>query len=242
MVSDPIELSVSQAARLLGVNRNTIGSWIRSDKLRVHRVGKNYQIPVDELIYFLKSTGQKVPKELASENLKGPYFRRIQRCYQFFEKQDHGKDCGKCTVYKNELEHCFTGKEASHFACRNGCDECQYFLEYYYNRIQFIHQIASPAAVCKDLFFWSANRKWAELCQKEEKEMVGVGIENIYHADSLRTVISNQKKRMLGDQNVSSEDIVYIRNHLNGRRQVKVANHLLNEPSGAWLLLAETVR
>jgi len=38
-------LSVSQAAALCGVNRNTIGAWIRSGKIRAARIGRNYAIP-----------------------------------------------------------------------------------------------------------------------------------------------------------------------------------------------------
>jgi excisionase family DNA binding protein len=241
MTSDQRNLSVSQAATLLGINRNTIGAWIRSEKLRAHRVGKNYQIPVEELIYFLKSTGQNIPKEISSEKSRGPYFRNIQRCYQFFKKKDHGKDCEECIVYKNDLELCFTGKEASLFGCRNGCDECQYFIDTYYGRIQFIHQISHPAAVYKGLFFWSGNKPWAELCEVDEKDMVGLGIENIYHPESLGMVIANQNKRILRDPSVPNEDIVYIRSRSNEKLKIKVANYLLNEPAGTWLLLAEII-
>jgi excisionase family DNA binding protein len=64
-------LPVSQAAALCGVGRTTVGYWIRSKKLRANRVGRNYSIPVQDLLYFLKSSGQKIPSELHDENLKG---------------------------------------------------------------------------------------------------------------------------------------------------------------------------
>ena len=70
-------LSVSQAAVLCSVGRTTVGYWIRSKKLRANRVGRNYSIPVQDLLVFLKSTGQQIPPALQDENLKGPIFKSV---------------------------------------------------------------------------------------------------------------------------------------------------------------------
>ena len=48
-------ISVSEAAALCGVGRTTVGYWIRSKKLHAMRVGRNYSIPIDDLLFFLKS-------------------------------------------------------------------------------------------------------------------------------------------------------------------------------------------
>ena len=61
-------LSVSQAAALCGVGRTTVGYWIRSKKLQAHRVVRNYSILVEDLLFFLKSSGQKTPLEKLLEN------------------------------------------------------------------------------------------------------------------------------------------------------------------------------
>ncbi|MBW1777788.1 MAG: helix-turn-helix domain-containing protein [Deltaproteobacteria bacterium] len=232
-------LTVSQAAAICGVNRNTIGFWIRSKKLRAHRVGRNYAIPVEELALFLKSTGQPVPTALGGKALRGPFFRSMQKCWEFLKRTDHAEDFRDCAIFKNELEPCFTGKEASTFGCKNSCHECQYYLEVYHSRIQFIYQIAYPAAVGKDLFFWGVNDEWARLCGTAPKEMVGKGIEQVYHPDSLGMVISNHKKRALKEPFAPRTETVYIRTADLRKKKLSVAHYLLNEPAGAWLLLAE---
>ncbi len=239
MQSTQKPLTVSQTAALCGVNRNTIGFWIRSKKLRAYRVGRNYTIPVEDLLFFLKSTGQPIPEALGGQGLKGPYFRSMQYCWQFLRKSDHAQDCQDCAVFKSNVDICFTGKEASTFGCKNGCHECEYYLEVYHARIQFIHQLTDPAAVYKDLFFWGVNEAWAGLCGLKPREMVGMGIEQFYHPDSLGTVISNNNKRTLKDPSALRVEDVFVRCAETEKRRLKIAHYLLSEPAGAWLLLAE---
>ena len=88
-------LSVTEAAKLCGVGRTNVGYWIRSKKLRVNRVGRNYSIPVDELLFFLKKTGKEIPPELAELDRKGLFFRSYQRCWQYHEGTEHGEQCGQ---------------------------------------------------------------------------------------------------------------------------------------------------
>jgi len=236
----PKTLTVSQVAAICGVNRNTIGFWIRSKKLRAYRMGRNYSIPVEEIILFLKNTGQRIPDVLGGKGLRGPFFRSVQPCWQFLKKSEHAKDCHSCAVFNNALELCFTAKEASTFGCKNGCHECEFYLEMYHSRIQFIHQIAFPAAVYRDMFFWGSNTHWAELCGTTLKEMVGMGIEQIYHPESLPSVISNKTKRALKDPSAPRKESVYIRTGTPEKQRLSITHYLLNEPAGAWLLLAES--
>ena len=86
-------LSVSQAAALCGVGRTTVGYWIRSKKLRANRVGRNYSIPVQDLLFFLKSTGQEIPSKLQDENLKGPIFKSFQHCWEYWQGRDSLRNC-----------------------------------------------------------------------------------------------------------------------------------------------------
>ncbi|PIP35212.1 MAG: hypothetical protein COS92_08475 [Desulfobacterales bacterium CG07_land_8_20_14_0_80_52_14] len=232
-------LTVSQAAALCGVNRNTIGFWIRSKKLGANRIGRNYAVPIDELVFFLKSTGQQIPKILEGKALRGPFFRSVQRCWEFSGKSDPRVDCRECAIFQNAVEICFTGREASTCLFGNKCHSCRYYWEIYHARIQFIYQIAHPAAVYKDMFFWGANENWAELCGLEPMKMVGMGIEQIYHPDSLGMVISNNNKRALKDPSAPRTEVVYIQAADGQKRKLGVAHYLLNEPAGAWLLVAE---
>ena len=239
MKSSPKTLSVAQAAELCRVNRNTVGLWIRSGKLPAHRIGKKYTIPVEELIYFLKLSGQNIPDELGAKELKGPFFRTIQNCWEYFQEKATGRDCKNCTVLKNQLEVCFIGKASSALQCDGFCDACEYYQEKYFTRIQFIYQINFPAAVCKDLYFWGGNSLWAELCEVQEKDLVGMGIEKICHSDSLEKVISNNKKRALGDHSAPRTDYIFLKNSKLNKIEVQIAIYPLKEPMGSWLLLAE---
>jgi excisionase family DNA binding protein len=232
-------LSVAQAAELCGVNRNTVGLWIRSGKLPAYRIGKKYTIPVEELIFFLKSSGQNIPEALGGKNLRGPFFKTINNCWDYFQNETTDRDCKNCTVFKNQLGVCFIGKASSALQCGGLCDGCEYYQETYFSRIQFIHQIDFPAAVCKDLYFWGGNSWWAKLCEVQEKDLVGMGIEKICHPDSLEKVISNNKKRALGDHSVPRTDCIYLKNSKYDKIKVQIAIYPLKEPFGAWLLLAE---
>ena len=64
-------LSVTQAAALCGVGRTTVGYWIRSNRLPASRKGKKYEIPVQDLLYFLRAGGHKIPVQLEKANLNG---------------------------------------------------------------------------------------------------------------------------------------------------------------------------
>lgn len=235
-------LTVSRAAALCGVNRNTIGAWIRSGKIRADKVGRKYFIPVEELVYFLQATGQKIPVELGGDRLSGPSFRSMRHCWHYFRDKMDQRTCELCTVYQNRLDVCFTGKESHALICNGQCHRCGYYRDVFYPRIQFIQQIAFPAAVYKELYLWGGNRKWSELTGQPETELVGLGIEKICHPASLGEFITNDKKRSLGNPRAPRTETIYIRHAQRGRVRVRIAVYPLSEPSGTWLLLGEAQR
>ena len=93
MTGEEKVLSVSQAAALCGVGHSTVGYWIRANKLRAFRVGKQYSIPVQELLLYLKSNGQKIPDELAGADSLSPDSRIFQNCWQYFQGGAEGHNC-----------------------------------------------------------------------------------------------------------------------------------------------------
>lgn len=234
-------LSVSQAAVLCSVGRTTVGYWIRSKKLRANRVGRNYSIPVQDLLVFLKSTGQQIPPALQDENLKGPIFKSFQHCWEYWQGRDPLRNCEHCIAFKRQLDVCFTAKNSRSPNSLKKCDQCQYYVEIFLPRIHFINQIDMPAAVIKGLYFWCGNTKWAELCEVHKKDLVGMGIEDIVHPSSLASVISCAKKRALGDFEIPEKCSIYISYSLSGRRKIRVGVFPLTEPEGALLVLAESV-
>lgn len=235
-------ISVSQAASLCGVAYSTVGHWIREKKLFAHRVGKRYSIPMEEFLFFLQSTGQDIPDELADVNSRGPCCRPFQDCWQYFQDTANGHNCKECLVLKNMLTICFTGKTVGSLECSQQCTKCQYYLETYFPRIQFIHQISFPAAVYKDFHIWGGNSRWAELCGFKESDLPGMGVEHIFHPDSLETVISNIKRRTLGDPSVKTTYNVFFKNSENGKSGAQIYEYPLDNPSGTFLIFAELER
>jgi excisionase family DNA binding protein len=232
-------VSVTQAAALCGVGRTTVGYWIRSNKLRASRAGKKYQIPVQDLLYFLKAEGQEIPVQLEKQNLNGPVFRTFQNCWRYFQDDAHGQNCRLCIAFKNKLQVCFSARSSGTLSCLGRCETCRYYQDTYYPRIQFIHQFDTPAAVVKDLYFWAANLEMARLCEVDEIGLVGMGVEQIVHPRSLECVISGAKKKALGDPDIPTESIIYIKNNQLDHIKVKLSILLLKEPQGSFLVLAQ---
>jgi excisionase family DNA binding protein len=236
MTASQKTLSVSEAAALCRVGRTTVGYWIRSKKLHATRQGRNYTIPVEDLLFFIKSSGQEIPLELLEGNNSGPIFKSYQNCWQFWDGNDHGVGCHGCIAFTNQLQACFTVKDSGLLGCLD-CYTCRYYIETILHRIQFIHQIELPAAVFKDLYLWGGNSSCAELCNVTTEKLIGIGIEKIVHADSLPKVIEAIRKLALGEPDVKEDCIISIKNDREGPRKIRVSVHLLREPANAFLVL-----
>lgn len=232
-------LSVAEAAALCGMSRGTIGYWVRKKGLNAIRSGRSYRIPGEDLLVFLKSTGQKIPQGFRGEELRGPFFKTLQKCSRYWQGSEHGNYCEGCTVLINQLEPCFVARNSSRLKCNIPCNDCQYYQEIFQPRISFVNQIDFPAAVYKNLYLWGGNRRWAELCNVSENDLVGMGIEQFIHGDSLEMVISNIKKRELGDPDVPRAYSIFLKKKQRERVKVCISVYLLKNPSGTHLVLAE---
>lgn len=232
-------LSASQVAAICGVGHSTVGYWIRANKLRAFRVGKQYSVPVEELLLYLKSNGQEIPAELAGVDSQVPGSRTFHNCWQYFDGAPEAHDCNNCIVFKNRVETCFTGKEIGSLGCPTDCPDCNYYVKTYLPKIQFIHQISSPAAISKGLYLWGGNNAWAELCGVDERDLPGMGIEQIFHPDSLEMIITAIKKRSLGDPSVTKSYSVFFKNHEKGKTATEISVYGLDDPSEGLLILGE---
>jgi len=231
-------------AEICGVARSTVSYWIARKSLQACRSGKKHLVTVDDLIFFLKSEGQSIPKILL-EQVGGIYpqhFKLLKPCWEFWEDQSHGKNCQHCVVFTRKVRECFSAKGNQNLPCPIRCIECQYFNEYYGPRVAFIHQIVKPAAVYKDLYLWSGNKAWAELCGVGVGELIGAGIEEFVHPDSLKTVISYDKRRVQGDPAVPDRYQVALSPKSGGKIEVYLAISPLTRPANTWLAVAEEVR
>ncbi len=236
MAGSQKSLSVSEAAALCGVGRTTVGYWIRSKKLHATRQGRNYTIPVEDLLFFLSTNGQEIPPGLLERNSSGPIFKSFQNCWQYWNGTEHGLRCHGCIAFKNQLQACFTVKDCGLLGCAD-CNTCRYYIETILRRIQFVHQIEMPAAVFKDLYLWGGNSSCAEICGVAQETLVGMGIEKIVHAHSLPKVIEAIRKFALGEPEVKEDCIILIKNDRESPRKVRVSVYLLREPANAFLVL-----
>ncbi|MGD8992984.1 MAG: helix-turn-helix domain-containing protein [Desulfobacterales bacterium] len=231
-------LSVAEAADLCAVGRTTVGYWIRSKKLAANRRGKKYEIPIQNLLYFLKFNGQQIPAQLEKENLNRPVFKAFQNCWAYHRDHCHGTNCKQCIVFKNKLGVCFSARSNGNLNCVKECENCSYYREAFFPRIQFIYQFGIPAAIVKDLYFWAANPEMADLCQKRARQLVGMGIERIVHRRSLEHVISFVKRKALEMPGTQSDCWIYIKNQSTGGMKIKCSVSALKEPQGALLVMA----
>jgi PAS domain S-box-containing protein len=105
--------------------------------------------------------------------------------------------------------------------------------------VAFIHQIDKPVAVHKGLYLWSGNQSWADLLGVDVHELIGAGIEEFIHPDSLRMFISHDKRRHHGDPSVPDRYQAFLSDK-NGRKiGVCLSVSPLIRPSGTWLVVAE---
>jgi excisionase family DNA binding protein len=241
MANSQKTLSVSQVAALCGVGRTTVGYWIRSKKLRANRTGRNYSIPVQDLLFFLKSSGQKIPSRLHDENLKGPIFKSYQHCWEFWKSRNPMQNCEKCIAFKRQLEVCFTARNSRELSCSIECEVCPYYHEIFLPRIQFVDQIDAPAAVFKDLYLWCGNEGCTEICGVAKKDLVGLGIEKIVHPSSLEKVISYAKEHRLGNIAFPTKCALNLKNSQSSKIAINTGIYPLTEPEKAFLVLVESV-
>jgi len=232
-------ISVTQAAKLCGVGRTTVGYWIRSRKLRATRTGRNYSIPIEELIFFLRANRQDIPPELAGENTFGPCFRAVQKCWDYWKGQPHGDYCRNCTVFKKQLDVCFGARRSNLTGCPEDCGDCLHYHETYLARIQFVHQIKMPAVVYRDLAIWGANPLWARLCGVGERSLIGMGMENVVHSESLENLIADSRNRSFGAPDVPLSYRLFLKHPDGGKSAVKTWVFPLCDPPDTLLMIAE---
>jgi hypothetical protein len=234
-------LSVMNIAEICGVARSTVSYWISEKSLPACRYGKKHMVSIKELIPFLESEGHPVPKSLL-ENTDGIFQRNLRpfkHCWEYWAKDTHSEGCERCQVYANSLTVCFTARRTPDECCHSDCSECKYFYEYYAPVMSFIHQIKNPAAIYKDLYIWSGNRAWADLCGVATKSLIGADAEEFIHPESLKNIINYDKKIRMG----SSTEIFRFNLYFSSKNSKKIKAALsispLKDPAGTWLAVVE---
>jgi excisionase family DNA binding protein len=233
-------ISVSQAAAMCGVGRTTVGYWIRSKKLHALRIGRNYTIPVEDLVFLLKNDHRRIPPELLCTGSSRPIFKSFQNCWEHWSGTEHGRNCRDCIVFRNQMSACFTVKDSRLLGC-SGCDNCHYYLEMFLPRTQFVHQIELPAAIFRNLYLWAGNAICADLCGVRQKDLIGMGIEKIVHTASLPKVIEAVRKFAIGNPSPVEHGTIFVNNGSGERQKIHISVYPLQEPAKAFLVLGQPI-
>lgn len=211
----------------IGVDYGLLLDQIKKNRGRQTVCKEN--VPLEDLIFFLRSTGQEIPADLIERFENKPVLKSFQHCWEFWADSRHGEHCAGCAIFANKIDHCFS-------AGKDKCSGCRYFREYIHPRIGFIHQINQPLAVCKNLSFWAGNEVFAKLCGLHKNELIGMGFEKVFHADSLETVIADFKKRELIGSGEEAAYNIFL-NGNSGKREIRISVHPLNTPERTFLIL-----
>lgn len=234
-------LSVMEISEMCGVARSTVSYWVARKSLPAHRSGKKYLVSVQDLVLFLRSEGHPVPQILL-ECIGGPQsqpFRPLKRCWEYWASDPRGRKCQQCAVLRHRVDECFTARSNSNHPCVGHCHECEYYGEHYAPRVAFIHQLDRPAAVYRNLCIWSGNQAMADLFGVDVGGLIGAGIEEFVHPDSMRMVINYSKRRHQGDTSVPDRYQVFCTDRNGGKTRVELSISPLKRPSGTWLAIAE---
>jgi excisionase family DNA binding protein len=230
-------LTTAQVADLCGVDRTTVGYWVRTGKIQARRAGKSYQIQVSDLRLFLESSGLSIPEELGRQNHQRLDFPTVQPCWDYFTATHEQGRCETCVVYMNKVEPCFTCREIGAGCCAVNCASCEYYRKFYHSRIRFVHQIQSPAAVYKGLYIWGGNDAYESLLGFAMGQSIGAGIERVVHGDNMEMIISFAKRRALGDPCIPKYYQAEVKTKDKGKIAVQVLVTSLNEPAGTFLAI-----
>ena len=236
-------LSVINIADVCGVARSTASYWITEKGLPAQRNGNKFMVRIDDLVLFLESLGRPIPQILV-ENMGGVFihpFKQYQNCWDYWCKDPHRQRCKKCDVYNYKINECFTYKKYGSSRCASECSQCQYFYEHYMQYTSFIHQIPMPSAILKDLYIWSGNKPWADICEVEINQLIGIGIEEVIHPESIRTIINYNKRIQQGYNTEIFKSAIYFETANGKKIRANLSITPLKQPIGACLAVGENI-
>lgn len=236
-------LTVMDVAAICGVARSTVSYWISKKDLKAQRFGNKYMVSIDDLVIFLRSEGRPIHHDLLQRmgDTHAQTFPSFLRCWEYWKDDSRSRRCQECNVFRRQISECFTAAGSRNMNGPSDCHKCRYFVEFYEPEMAFIHQIDKPASISKGLYLWSGNKQWAELCGVDTARLVGMGVEEFIHPDSLKICISYNKRRSQGDETVPDRFLVGLSQRNRDRRQAYLAISPLKRPANTWLAVAEPV-
>ena len=242
MYSETQMLSVLNISEICDVARSTVSYWITEKGLSAQRSGNKFMVAMEDLVIFLETIGRPVPESLMN-SIGGVFshpFKPFVTCWEYWKKENNSKDCENCFIFKCGITECFT-VENTRRECMTDCSKCQYYYEHYTRYTAFIHQMSMPAAVFRDMYIWTGNRAWAELCGVDIDSLIGLGIEEIVHSESIRNIINLNKKMKQQEHPEFFKSTIYFENKQGKKISARVTMAPMTKPEGACFAIAGEV-
>ncbi|NLA75232.1 MAG: hypothetical protein GX846_07170 [Deltaproteobacteria bacterium] len=125
--------------------------------------------------------------------------------------------------------------------CNIECARCRYFYEHYTQYISFIHQMSMPVAIFRDMYIWSGNRAWADMCNVDPDILIGMGVEEIIHPESIRVIIDFNKRLQQGNSSMILKSQIRLESGNGKEIRVNLTITPLKQPERACFAVAENV-
>jgi excisionase family DNA binding protein len=182
--------STTELAKICQVSRFTTSKWVREGKIRGASPGRNYKIPADEIIRFLKASNLPIPEELKT-GYRG-YNRPQKYCWEYHSEQKDVSlhQCSTCIIKEAEILNCFIMRVDDYqdnIRCPIECSKCSYFLEKFANHFAIVKAFDEPAIICSNGAILAANQGFAMVTGlSNEANVIGQDL-SVFLSDACRT-------------------------------------------------------
>jgi excisionase family DNA binding protein len=126
--SEPRHLTTGEAAKLFGVQPDTVLKWVKKGWLRANTTaGGHHRVEASEIEKMLKTHGAAAPRRM-------PVNDQPLRCWEYFSKGGIVEPaCAACVVHRVRAAFCFemvrlgTEPQPCGKFCGSSCEECPYY-------------------------------------------------------------------------------------------------------------------
>jgi excisionase family DNA binding protein len=182
--------STTELAKICQVSRFTTSKWVREGRIRGASPGRNYKIPIGEIIRFLKESNFPIPEELKTGYRD--YDRHQKYCWEYHAEQNDISlhQCSTCIIKEAEILNCFIMRiddYQDNIKCPIECSKCSYFLEKFANHFAIVKAFDEPAIICSNEAILAANQGFSMITGlSNESSAVGQDLSH-FLSDASRT-------------------------------------------------------
>ncbi len=160
--------STTEFAKICQISRFTASKWVKEGKIKGTSLGRNYKIPIEEVLRFFKEYNFPIPEELKAGDKDRD--RPEICCWEYYsrEKSSSPHQCDACLIKQASIRNCYIMRIDDYqekIKCMVECSKCNYFLEKFANYFAIVTAFDEPAVVCGDGTILAANRSFLRICE-----------------------------------------------------------------------------